>query len=221
MARVVRQAFARRLQNLEEGVLSLGNTAREAVDDAVFALTEGDLERARGIISLDSQINAARFGIEKQCYAMIATEQPVAVDLRAIVAALMICVDLERIGDHAKKVAQIALRLAETPRPIYMGSIPRMGGASLSMLDRALKAHATHDLTLAQAVCAADDEVDAMYKEVFDTLIMHMLRTPSMLGVDTYLIQVAHEFERIGDRATDVAEQVIYSVTGELADLNV
>jgi phosphate transport system protein len=221
MATAVRHAFAKRLQNLEEEVLRLGNAARHAVDDAVFALTEGDVERARGVIARDSEINAARFGIEKQCYAMIATEQPVAVDLRAIVAALMICVDLERIGDHAKKVAQIALRLAETPRPIYLDNIPRMGSASLSMLDRALEARVTRDLMMAQAVCAADDEVDSMYKEIFDTLIMHMLKTPSVFGVDTYLIQVAHEFERVGDRATNVAERVIYTVTGELTDLNV
>jgi phosphate transport system protein len=221
MTTAVRSTFEKQLQRLNDHVLKLGTLARQAVASGMLALDEGNIELAREVVAGDLVLNRLRFSIEGQCYALIATEQPVAGDLRAIVAALTIGSDLERIGDHGKRIAKIALRMAETPRPIFMGSIPRMGDLSLAMLDRALRAMVTRDLAEARSICQADDQVDDLYKESFNVLLTRMLDERRAISAGTYLIQVAHELERVGDRATNIAERVIYSVTGELADLNV
>jgi phosphate transport system protein len=221
MATAVRISFERHLSQLGDDVLRLGMMARLAVGLGLAALNDGNVELAREVIAEDAAINRLRFSAERQCYSLIATEQPVAGDLRAIVAALTVSADLERIGDHGKKIAKVALGMAETPRPFFMGAIPRMGELSLSMLDRALQAMAARDVVEARSVCEVDDQVDALYKESFNLFLTRMLEERRAIGTGTHLIQVAHELERVGDRATNIAERVIYSVTGELADLNV
>ncbi len=221
MPTAVRSIFEKQLSRLNDHVLKLGSMARQAVALGMLALSEGNIELAREVVAGDLLLNRLRFSIESQCYSLIATEQPVAVDLRAIIAAQTISGDLERIGDHGKRIAKIALRMAETPRPIYMGNLPRMTQQSLAMLDRALTGMATRDVAEARAVCQADDQVDDLYKETFNLLLTRMLDERRAISAGTYLIQVAHELERVGDRATNIAERVIYAVTGELADLNV
>jgi phosphate transport system protein len=111
--------------------------------------------------------------------------------------------------------------MLEEPRPIPMADIQRMGEMALAMLDRALRAYATRDSAEADAICKADDQVDALYRQTFNVILSYMLENPRLIGAGTHLIQVAHELERVGDRATNVAERVIYSATGELVDLNV
>jgi phosphate transport system protein len=221
MTTSVRTRFERGLTELNESVLGLGSLARQAVARAVSALVHGDAELAREVIAGDPGINQIRFDVEKRCYALLATEQPVAGDLRAIVAALIVTTDLERIGDHGKKIARICLRMLETPRPIPLGDIPRMAEMALAMLDRALRALASRDVVEARAVCLADDQVDALYKQTFNVILSYMLENPRLIGPGTHLLQVAHELERVADRATNIGERVIYAVTGELADLNV
>jgi len=221
MTTSVRTRFERELTELNESVLGLGSRARQAVARAVSALANGDADLAREVIAGDPGINQARFDVEKRCYALLATEQPVAGDLRVIVAALIVTTDLERIGDHGKKIARIYLRMLETPQPIPLGDIPRMAEMALAMLDRALRALATHDVAEARAVCLADDQVDALYKQTFNVILSYMLENPRLIGAGTHLLQVAHELERVADRATNIGERVIYAVTGELADLNV
>jgi phosphate transport system protein len=217
----VRSSFTKRLVRLHEDVLQLGNMARSAVATALITLSEADVERAAEVISLDMEINNARYGVESQCYALIATEQPVAGDLRSIVTALTVSSELERVGDHGKKIARVALRMADTPRPFVIGDIPRMGQASLSLLDRALRTYGSRDVGEARSICQGDDLVDAFYQQIFSVLLARMLESPRAIGAATQLIQVAHELERVGDRATIIAERVIYSVTGELIDTKV
>jgi phosphate transport system protein len=221
MATAVRATFEKRLAQLGNSVLQLGMMARHAVGLSLAALDDGNVESAREVIAEDVAINGLRFYVENQCHALIAMEQPVAGDLRTIVAALTVSADLERIGDHGKKIAKVALGMADTPRPLFVGAIPRMGALSLSMLDRALGAMSTRDVTEARSVCEVDDQLDALYKESFNLFLTRMIEERHAIGAGTHLIQVAHELERVGDRATNIAERVIYTVTGELTDLNV
>ena len=221
MTASVRMQFEKHLGQLNEDVLQLGSQARQAVARAVEVLIAGDVEAARQVIVDDEAINRRRFEIERECYALLVTEQPMAGDMRVIVAALIVVTDLERIADHGKKIAKICLRMMQDLRPIPFGDIPRLSQMALAMMDRALRAYATHDLVEADAVCKADDQVDALYKQTFNVVLSRMLEDPRMIGPGTQLIQVAHELERVADRATNIGERVIYSVTGELAELNV
>ena len=183
-------------------------------------LVEGDRDLAREVIAADANINRLRYDIEAECYAILAMEQPVAGDLRLVASALAVTVDLERIADHGKRIASIYLRMLDDPRPIPLGDIPYLGEIALSMIDRALAALASGDVAGALAVCQMDDRADALYKQAFNVTISHMLDNPRLIGAGTHLIQIAHELERSADRATNVAERVIYAVTGELVDLN-
>jgi len=151
----------------------------------------------------------------------LATEQPVASDMRTIVAALTIVNDLERIADHGKKIARIYLRMLEDPRPIVLGDVPTLGEMALTMVDRALRAFATRDVAEAEAACRSDDLADAQYKRAFNTIVSQMVEDPRRINSGTHMIQIAHELERVGDRATNVAERVIYTDTGELIELNI
>ena len=220
MASGVRARFDEQLSQLTENVLRLGSLAREAVRRGVQALVAGDAELAREVIGSDSAINTLRYEVEQECYFLLATEQPVARDMRVIVSALIVSSDLERIGDHGKKIAQAYLRMLENPRPIPVTNIERMAAMALAMLDRALGVYVTQDLEEARAVCNADDEVDAFYKQTFNVILSYMLENSRLIGSGTHLLQAAHELERVADRSTNVAERVIYSVTGELQDLN-
>lgn len=218
--RQLRGHFGQELELLAEAVQKLGRAAQSAVEQALTALVHDDRELARSVIAEDVAINQMRFDIERACYDLIATEGPIASDLRAIVATLSITADLERIADHGKKVANIALRMAGVPRPASMNDVQRMGQLSLVMLERALHSVAARDLAEAHLVCQADDEVDGLYKQTFNVLLSNMLENPRTVGAGTYLIQAAHELERVGDRATNIAERVIYTVTGDLVELN-
>jgi phosphate transport system protein len=216
----VRSRFDEQLYQLTQNVLRLGSLAREAVRQGVRALVDGDEELAREVIASDAAINALRYDVERDCYFLLATEQPVAGDMRVIVSALIVSSDLERIGDHGKKIAQAYLRMLENPRPIPVTNIERMAAMALALVDRALAVYASHDIEEARAICDADDDVDAFYKQTFNVILSYMLENSRLIGPGTHLLQVAHELERVADRATNVAERVIYSVTGELQDLN-
>lgn len=215
-----RAHFTRALANLQELVLELGSRARRAVADGLTALINGDVELAREVIAADVDINRLRYDIEFECYSLLVTEQPVASDMRTIVAALILVGELERIADHGKKIAGTYLRMVQDPRPIALGEVPALGDLSLAMLDQALRAFANRDVAAAEAICRADDQADAQYKRVFNAIVKQMAEDPQCIGAGTHLIGIAHELERVADRATNVAERVIYTVTGELIDLN-
>ncbi|MEJ5198850.1 MAG: phosphate signaling complex protein PhoU [Anaerolineae bacterium] len=212
--------FDKKLLNLHENVLQLGSRARRAVADGLSALVNGDAELAREVIAADVEINRLRYDIEFECYSLLVTEQPVASDMRVIVAALILVGELERVADHGKKIARTYLRMTEDPWPIALGDVPALGELSLTMLDQALRAFANRDIAVAEAICEADDQVDAQYKRVFNAIVKQMVEDPQRIAAGTHLIGVAHELERVADRATNVAERVIYTVTGELIDLN-
>jgi phosphate transport system protein len=220
MAFGLRAHFEKQLNQLTEDTLQLGSLARCAVARAMKALADRDVDLAREVIVADGEINRLRYDIEAQCYGLLATEQPVAHDMRRIAAALTMANDLERIGDHGKRIARILLRMQESPQAIPMASLPLMSDLALGMLERALRAVASENAVEAQAVCKADDQVDALYKQSFNLVLSYMLENQRLIGTGTHLLQIAHEIERVADRATNIAERVIYTATGDLVDLN-
>jgi phosphate transport system protein len=218
---LLRAHFEHELAQLNETVLVLGSNTRQAVASALRAFLENDLETGDEVIAGDQAINDLRYQVEQRCYALLAREQPVARDMRAIVTALTLVIEFERIADHGKKIARICRRIAGEPRPIPLDGICRMGEMALAMLDEAIGALAARNADAARSIPGKDDAVDALYKQTFNVILSYMLENPRAISAGTYLIQVAHELERVADRATNIAERVIYAVRGELVDLNV
>lgn len=216
----LRSRFARQLGDLHDEVVELGVRSRQAVAKAVQALEERNADLAREVVEGDAEINSLRFDVEKQCYALMATEQPVAGDLRTLVAGLIVAMEMERIGDHGKKIARTYLRMEDNPRWLASDPVQRLAEEALVLLDRALQVYTQRDSEQAAEVCRADDRVDALYKQTFNILVEYMIEDPRLIGPASHLLQIAHELERVGDRATNIAERVIYSVTGELTELN-
>jgi phosphate transport system protein len=216
-----RAGFKAQLETLEQDTVLLGGLARQAVAEALEALSTNDVELAADVVAHDIAINRQRFQVEAFCFALIATEQPVAGDLRVIVASLTIAAELERVGDHAKRIARLVIRLNDLSQSANRGDLPRMGRMALAMLDRVLRAFIARDVQESQAICRADDALDALYKQTFNVLLASMLAAPKAVNTGTYHLQIAHELERLGDRATNIAERIIYTVTGDLVDLNV
>lgn len=220
MTHVVRIHFDQALAHLNEEVLELGSRVRRAAAASLQSFLEKDDELAAEVIAGDTLTNELRYRIEKRCYALLATEQPVASDLRTIVAVLSIAGELERVGDHGKRIAWLGRRMPPEGRLVPTDGLSQMSQAALAMLDRSLQAFSRRDPVLAREVCAADDHVDALHRQTFNITLSYMLENSRAIGPGTHVIQVAHELERIADRATNIAERVIYIETGELVELN-
>jgi phosphate transport system protein len=218
---MTRTAFERQLLKVQEDMLVMASLVEAAVERGIEALKTRDVALARQIIEDDLQINRLRYDIEDQCLELIATQQPLASDLRTIVSVLHIIVDLERMGDHAEGVAKIALMLADEPPLKPYIDIPRMADVATGMLMDSLEAFKNRDAALARAICDRDDEVDALYEQVYRELLMFMINDPKSIQRATWLIWAAHNLERIADRVTNICERVVYLVEGRIQELNV
>ena len=217
-----RELFEKELAELQDDVLILGSMAEKAVVDSVEALRSADLEWSQRIIEEDLAINKKRFDIEESALFVIASQQPLATDLRAIMSALMIITDLERIGDHAEGIASINLRLGEADDvPRRMGYIPAMADRAIAMLRDSLNAYVERNVDEARRVCDADDEVDRLQDAVYDEAFRGMIEDPTKIERNTYYLWTSHNLERIADRCTNICERVIYLVTGRMEEINV
>jgi phosphate transport system protein len=215
-----RPALDSALSGAELGTRELEQLVVDAVRRAIFALRAQDRELADRVILDDAIVDAKRYAIEEEAVGAIATQEPVAQDLRLLVAILNIIVDLERIADHAEGIAKIVLRLGEQPMKLP-ADLSAMAEMATSMVERAMAALFTRDVEEARRVAERDDEVDALMEGVSGDLIAHMLRHPSSAARATYLTWVGHDLERIADRATNICERVVYLVTGETREINV
>lgn len=191
--------------------------AEKAILDSVEALRDGDAEWSRRIILDDARINRKRFEIEDRCIFVIASQQPMATDLRALISVLYIITDLERMADHAEGIARINLMMGDEPLPRKLSYIPAMADRAIAMLRNSLKAYIDHDVDAARQICDADDEVDRLYDECFQA----MITDPTTIQRNTYLLWAAHNLERIADRCTNICERVVYTATGHMDELNV
>lgn len=199
----------------------MGSMAEKAILDSLQALRDGDVRWSEKIIEEDARINAKRFEIEDQCIFVVASQQPMASDLRTLASILYIITDIERIADHAEGIARINILMGDEPLPRRLGYIPAMSDRAVAMLRDSLKAFMEHDVDAARQICDADDEVDRLQDAVYDECIKAMVADPSTIQRNTYLLWTAHNLERIADRCTNICERVIYQVTGRMQEINV
>jgi phosphate transport system protein len=218
---MTRAVFEKQLAEIQEDMLVLARMVEDAILQGIEALKLRDVALARRIIANDLEINKKRYETEDKCVELISLQAPLASDLRTIISVLHITVDLERMGDHAEGMAKIALMLADEPPLKPYIDIPRMGQIGIEMLDGALEAWKQRDTELARRIIARDDEVDALYEQVYRELLMFMIEERGTIQRATYLIWVAHNLERIADRVTNICEAVVYLVEGKIQDLNV
>ncbi len=218
---MTREAYHKAIKNLQDEVLTMGDMVATAIKGSVESLRQRDTEASKKIIKNDALINKKRFNIEEKCIFLIATQQPMAVDLRTLASILSMVTDLERMGDHAEGIAKINLLMCEGPPVKPLVDIPKMADIALSMLTRCLKAFIDRDIETARAICDIDDEVDAIHDRIYKELLMMMIGNPKIIHEATYLTWVSHNLERIADRVTNIAERVVYMVTGKMEEMNV
>jgi len=213
---MVRADFERNLKLLQEELLLLGGLVEKAIMDSIQALKDRDLELSHKIVSQDDIIDTKTNQIEEKAIDLIATQQPIAIDLRTLMSVIHISVELERMGDYAEGIGKIGIMMGDEPPVKPLVDIPRMADKASTMLKLSLDALVRRDPILAQQVCESDDEVDNLYDLIYRDLIDLMVSDPTTTQRATYLMWVAHDLERIADRATNIAERVIFLVTGQL-----
>jgi len=216
-----RETFDRALGRLRDDLLLLGSMTEKAIMRSIEALKKRDMEAARQIIADDLKINDKRFDIEEQCIQLIVTQQPMASDLRAIIAVLHISVDLERMADHAEGIARINILMGDKPPLKPLIDLPRMAEKATDMLHRSLIAFVERDVEEARRISDEDDIVDSLYNQIYRELVTYMLEDPRTTTRANYLLWVAHNLERVADRVTNICERVIFLSTGKMQELNV
>ena len=199
----------------------MGNMVATAINASIEALKNRDMEKAKEIISNDLNVNQKRWDIEEQCLQLIATQQPAARDLRFLAAVLVIITELERMGDYAEGIAKINILIGDEPLVKPLIDIPRMAEKSIDMLRRGLESFVNGDVATAKLICDEDDEVDALWNQVYRELLTFMIQDPQTINRATYLIWVAHNLERIADRVTNICERTVFLVTGRMEEMNV
>jgi phosphate transport system protein len=215
-----RTMFHRELEHLQDEVLVLGSMVEKATLRAVDALRTRNTAAARAIEAEDMLINRKRFEIEEAALLLMATQQPMASDLRRLAAIVHIVTDLERMGDYAAGIARICVQIGDEPLIKPLIDIPRMAEKASSMLRRALDAFVERDVAAAEAIALEDDEVDALYQQVYRELLMLMLANPRTIDQATHLLWVAHNLERVADRVQNICERVVFVVTGRMQEFS-
>lgn len=215
-----RSIYEQELTAISDTVLRMGSMVRSATEKAFRALVEQDNNLAQEVITGDVEINHLRFEVEELAQRILATQQPAAGDLRFIIAAIHTAVELERIGDHAAGIARIAQRIQSIPSSADLdwSRLPKMARRAEDMIDRAMTAFATRDVEMANKIVRRDQKLDRHYREFFTVAMAHMSQI-DRAEVATYLLWVAHNLERIGDRATNIAERVIFMVTNQYTEV--
>ena len=215
----IRTNFHKKLQDIQDELLAMGSMVEKAISRSIKALKNRDLKLANQVIADDQKINEKRFEIEETCIQLIATQQPMAGDLRTLISVLNIISELERIGDHAEGIAKIVVMIGDEPPLKPLIDIPRMAEKTIDMLRRSLDAFMSCDESIAQQIAVEDDEVDQLYDHVFRELIGFMVEDPKTITRATRLLWVAHNLERSADRVTNICERVIFTVTGKMVEI--
>ena len=212
--------FEEKMKHLQEKLQQMGSLVEDSIARSIEALKNQDLELAQKVIAADDVIDDLEQDIEEKCLEVIATQQPMARDLRRVATLFKMINDLERMGDYATSIAKITLRIASEPLIKPLVDIPRMAILSQKMVKQSLDAYVREDVDLALAVGADDDEVDKLFGQIFRELLTIMMENPRTITQATHLLFVGRWLERIGDHATNIAEEVIFLVTGEKRSLN-
>jgi phosphate transport system protein len=216
-----RSTFDREFGAIQETLQDLHARVDTAIANSLESLVKRDRALAQQIIEKDAEINKLRFSVEETCLALIASQQPAATDLRAVIAAMNIATEMERMADHAAGIAKTVILMGDEPLLKPLIDIPRMNHLAREMLSGSLESFRQRDSANAMAVALRDDNMDKLYKAIFDELIEIMAINPGSATRATYLLWCAHNLERIGDRVTNIAERVVFVSTGDLKELNV
>jgi phosphate transport system protein len=215
----IRATFHKKLREIQDEVLVMGSMVGKAITSSIKALKERDLDLAHQIIIDDQKVNQKRFDIEEKCVELIATQQPMASDLRIIIAILNITTEIERIGDYAMGIARIVIMTGDEPPLKPLIDIPRMAEQTVDMLRRSLDALINRDSEAVKKIAIEDDLVDNLYDQVFRELLTFMAEDPKTITRATRLIWVAHNLERAADRVTNICERVVFMVTGKMEEI--
>jgi phosphate transport system protein len=216
---MLRKTFESELQQVKDSVLMLGSMAEQAILNSVEALKKRDIQASEKILEFDREINKKRFEIENQLMILIATQQPMAHDLRLLASSMEIISELERMGDYAKGIANINIRMGDAPLLKPLIDIPRMANKGVDMLHRALTAFTNEDVEAARAIPVEDDEVDALYNQVYRELMTFVIQDPTTIERANWLLWVAHNLERVADRVTNICERTIFIATGNMTEV--
>ena len=215
-----RETLDRQIHVLQEELLLLGSMVEQAMLGAVDALKRRDIEASRQIYEADHLVNEKRYALENAIIITMATQAPIARDLRLMTAILEVNTELERMGDYAKGIAKISLRLGDQPVQTRMADLCNMADLSVSMLHRALRAFMDQNATLAYQIAREDDQVDALYNQIYRDLIVQMVAQPASIDHTSLLMWVIHDLERMADRVTNICERTVFIATGELMELD-
>jgi len=215
-----REKFEHDLHRLQDEVLELGAMAERAITESVQVLKERDVTHARAIIEADRHINEKRYAIENEALTLIATQQPMAGDLRTLAAILEIASELERMADYAKGIANIAVMIAAEPLVKPLMDVPRMAAKACDMLHRSLEAFIRQDVEAARAIPKEDTEVDRLYEQIYRELVTYIMADPRVIEQANKLTWVAHNLERVADRVGNICERIVFSITGHGEELD-
>jgi len=215
-----RATLDRELKSIQDNLLRMGSLLDAAIQFSMQALATRNTSLARQVVNDDANINKLRFEIEEQCLDVIATQQPMATDLRVVVAAMNIVSDLERMADHAAGVAKIVVKMGDEPLLKPLIDLPRMAEACRDITRKALDAYVHHDVETAKAMAKMDDVIDQFHEQIFRELLTYMIEDPRTTSRALYLLFASHNLERIGDRAVNIAERVIFMTVGEMKELS-
>jgi len=216
---MIRKTFENEIQQVKDEVLLLGSMVEYAILTSVEVLKKRDMKGAEKIIADDREINKKRFAIESQLMILIATQQPMAHDLRLLASTMEIISELERMGDYAKGIANINIRMGEEKLLKPLIDIPRMAQIGTNMLHRSLTAFVNEDVEAAKAIPAEDDEVDGLYTQIYRELMLFIIQDPKSIERANWLLWVAHNLERVADRVTNICERTIFIATGEMTEI--
>ena len=216
---MLRKTFESEIQQVKDEVLVLGSMVEQAILDTVEALKKRDLKASEEILKADKLINKKRFDIENTLMILIATQQPMAHDLRLLASTLEIISELERMGDYAKGIANINIRMGDEPLLKPLIDVPRMAQKGVDMLHRALTAFINEDVETAKSIPVEDDEVDALYNQIYRELMTFIIQDPKTIEQANWLLWVAHNLERVADRVTNICERTIFIATGEMGEI--
>jgi phosphate transport system protein len=217
---MLRKTFESEIQQMKDEIILLGSMVEQNLLDAVEAMKKRDAAASHRVIELDKQINAKRFELEHQVMIIIATQQPMAHDLRLLASLFEVISELERMGDYAKGIGIINVRMGDQPLLKPLVDIPRMAQVGTSMLHRALAAFVTEDIEAARAIPQDDNLVDELYIQVYRELMTYIMADPKNIERANWLLWVAHNLERFADRVTNICERTIFIVTGELNEID-
>lgn len=215
----IRKTYHNDLKKIQNDILVMGSMVEKAIGRAMESLKSRKLDLAHEVITQDTQIDKIRFAIEEKCIKLIATQQPMASDLRIIISTLNIASELERIGDHAEGIAKISIMIGDEPLAKSLTILPVMAEKTQDMLRCSLDAFVRRDVPMAKQICADDDEIDKLYNAVFNELVAIVIDNKKMLEGITRLIWVAHNLERSADRVTNICERIVYIVTGKMEEI--